>query len=504
MEEILSWVLIAFSWENLALALTGTVIGIAVGALPGFTPTMGVAVLIPLTYSLNPASGLIFLGAIYCGAMYGGSISAILVNTPGTAAAAATAMDGYAMAGKGQAHEALIEAVCASTWGGIISVFALLFMAPPLAKFAFQFGPQEKFMMALFGLTIIATLASKAIIKGLLAGIFGLSLACMGMDPISGHARLAFGNTTLMGGISMIPAVIGLFSMSQVLSVIARNNKKSEAAIGEVERKKISPWVLFRYPVTYVRSAIIGIVIGIIPGTGGDVASYVSHNVGKLLSKPKPGEPEMGQGNRQGVACCEAANNAVTGGTLIPTLTLGIPGNATTAILMGGLMIHGLTPGYSLFTTQKDITYPFIFALFIANIMMLLVGLFGARHFAKLTKTPVNILSACVMSLSVMGSYAIHGSAGDVLMMFVFGLIGYIFKVYKYDVVPIVLGLILGPIAEAGFSQAMILNGDSVWITFGSLFARPICLVFMALMAVALFVPIYGEHKREKQAAAAA
>lgn len=496
--EILSWILVAFSPENLILALVGTVIGIAVGALPGFTPTMGIAVLIPLTYGLNPTTGLIFLGAIYCGAMYGGSISAILVNTPGTAAAAATSMDGYAMTLKGRSHEALVEAAVASFWGGVLSVVALLFMAPPLARFAFRFGPQEKFMMAMFGLTIIASLSTKAIVKGLIAGLFGLALACVGMDPISGYTRFNFGSTFLVGGISLIPAVIGLFSMSQVLVMIAKNNQAADLSnVAKVGKSGVKFADLVRYPFVYLRSAMIGIVVGIIPGTGGDVASYVSHNIGKFFYKGDEYDSEFGDGAREGVACCESANNAVTGGTLIPTLTLGIPGNATTAILMGGLMIHGLTPGYALFTAQRGIIYPFIFALFIANVMMLLIGLFGAKHFAKLTRTPVNILAACVMSLSIMGSYAIHSSASDVMLMFVFGVIGYVFKIYKYNVVPIVLGLILGPIAEAGFSQAMILNGNSFMRTFGTFFTRPICIVFMLMMAAALIFPFYSERKKK-------
>ena len=483
MSEIFSYIIVAFSPINLLFALLGTVVGITVGALPGFTPTM------------DPTTALVFLGAIYCGSMFGGSISAILINTPGTSAAAATAMDGHAMTLKGQAHGALVEASVASFWGGIISVFALIFLAPPLARFAFQFGPQERFMMALFGLTIIASLSTKDVLKGLMMGGVGLVVACIGMDPMLGSARFTFHSTFLMGGITMIPAVIGLFSVSQIFSTLKDPVELADKdMIAQFREAKIYLKDLIRYPITYLRSAIIGVVVGIIPGTGGDVASYVSHNVGRAFSK----EEEFGHGAREGVACCEAANNAVTGGTLIPTLTLGVPGNATTAVLLSGLTIQGLTPGYGLFSSEKQVTYPFICALFIANLLMLLIGMFGAKHFAKVTLTPKNVLSAFVLSLSIMGTYAVRGNIKDVVVMLVFGVIGYLLKLYKYNVVPIVLGLILGPIAEQGLSQALLLNGNSLSATLLSMLTRPICIVLLVLMIASICTPFIMDARKRK------
>ena len=497
MQDILTYFLHALAPSNLLVILTGTVVGIIVGALPGFTATMGIAILIPLTYTWNASTALIFLGAIYCGSMYGGSISAILINTPGTAAAAATAMDGYAMTRHGRPHEALTEAAVASFWGGQASTVALLFFAPVMAKWAFNFGAQEKFLMAAFGLTIIASLSTKSILKGLMMGCVGLLLACVGMDPVMGRARFTFGTTYLMGGLTMIPAVIGLFSVSQVFSTLKDALKPANPEdIARYKSSRVHLKDFVRYPLTYLRSSIIGIIVGIIPGTGGDVSSYVSYNMGKLFSKERD---QFGDGAREGVACCEAANNAVTGGTLIPTLTLGVPGNATTAVLLSGLTIHGLTPGYGLFTTEKQITYPFICALFIANLMMVLIGMFGAKHFAKVTLTPKNILSAFVLSLSIMGTYAVRGNLRDVVVMLVFGVIGYILKLYKYNVVPIVLGLILGPIAEAGLSQALLLNGNSLSATLGTLFVRPICVVLMILMVISVCTPFIMEARKGKQ-----
>lgn len=499
MTEILGYIVTAFSPANLLFALVGTVVGITVGALPGFTPTMGIAVLIPLTYSMsNATTALVFLGAVYCGSMFGGSISAILINTPGTSAAAATAMDGYPMTQNGKAHNALVEASVASFWGGIFSVLALIFLAPPLARFAFQFGPQERFMMALFGLTIIASLSTKDVLKGLMMGCVGLVIACIGMDPMLGKARLTFGSTFLMGGITMIPAVIGLFSVSQIFSTMKDPIQLADKGmIAQFKAAKIYLKDLVRYPMIYLRSSLIGLIVGIIPGTGGDVASYVSHNVGKIFSK----DEDFGHGSREGVACCEAANNAVTGGTLIPTLTLGVPGNATTAVLLSGLTIQGLTPGYGLFTSEKQVTYPFICALFIANILMLIIGMFGAKHFAKVTLTPKNLLSAFVLSLSIMGTYAVRGNLKDVVVMLIFGVIGFLLKLYKYNVVPIVLGLILGPIAEAGLSQAMLLNQNSLGATIASLFTRPICIILMILMLISVCAPFIMEQRKKQTTA---
>ena len=500
MQEILSYFLAALTPLNIAVILLGTVVGIVVGALPGFTATMGIAILIPLTYTWNATTALIFLGAIYCGSMFGGSISAILINTPGTAAAAATAMDGYAMTKKGRAHEALTEAAVASFWGGQASVIALLFFAPVMARWAFSFGAQEKFLMAAFGLTIIASLSTKSILKGLMMGCLGLLIGCVGMDPVMGRARFTFGSTYLMGGITMIPAVIGLFSVSQVFGTLKDAIKPANPEdIARYKASKVSLKDFVRYPITYLRASIIGIIVGIIPGTGGDVSSYVSYNMGKMFSKERD---QFGEGSREGVACCEAANNAVTGGTLIPTLTLGIPGNATTAILLSGLTIHGLAPGYSLFTSGRNITYPFIMALFLANIAFVLIGLLGAKYFARVTLTPQNILSACVLNLSLIGCYAVRGNIKDVCTMLAFGVVGYLLKLYKFNIVPIVLGMILGSIAEQALQQGLILYKNDLGAMFATFFHRPICIVLMALMVLSVCVPFILDARKKKKAAA--
>lgn len=481
----------ATNLSNLLIAFFGTALGIAFGALPGFTAAMGVAVLIPLTFGMNPVTGLILLAAVYCGAIYGGSITAILLHTPGTPAAAATAMDGYAMTKQGRAGEALMEAVTASFWGGIISALALLFIAPSLAKAALRFGPPEYFMLAVFGLTIIVTLTSKSLIKGMISGIIGLLFGSFGMDPLLAFPRYTFGQSSLLTGISLVPALIGLFSISQVFIMIMEGNQQIvEVDTSKIKNAKPKLSDMVKYPVTYIRSSIIGTFIGMLPGAGASIAAFIGYNEGRRFSKT----PELyGTGHREAVASAEAANNGVTGGSLITVLTLGIPGNSTTAILLGGLMIQGLRPGNELFTVNAHIAYPFIIGLFIANIFMLFLGLYGAKYFANIVKAPINILIAVIFVLAVMGSFAIRNNIFDVYIMMIFGVIGYFMRIYNFDASPAVLGIILGPIAERALTQSIVLaRGGNVALF---ILSRPICLLLAALVLISLIAPFITVNK---------
>ena len=494
LDHILLGIQIALQWNNLLIAAGGVALGICVGALPGLSASMGVAVLIPVTYGMNPISGLIMLASVYCGATYGGSISAVLVNTPGTPANVATAWDGYAMTQKGQGKEALTESVVASFWGGILSAFALLFLAPPLATFSLRFGPQENALLGVFGLSIIASLASKSLLKGLLGGLIGLLIGAIGMDPQAGFPRYTFDVMNLMTGIPLVPALIGLYSISQVLTLVISRDKYivNEEALKEMKGKRSSLKDLFRHPRIYFVSGIIGIIVGIIPGAGGNIASFISYNEAKRLSKT----PELfGNGSREGIAASEAGNNGVTGGALIPMLTLGIPGNAVTAILLGGLMIQGLLPGNDLFTARAAITYPFIIGFFVANIFMLILGMFCAGQFAKVVRIPSNFLAATILILTVVGAFAINNSIVDVYIMLIFGLLGYLLKVLDFDSTPIVLGMILGPIAEKGLLQTIILQKGLV-PGIMSMFTRPVCLVLMALTVLSLLAPVFQARKK--------
>ncbi len=484
----------AITWQNLIISFLGVAMGITFGALPGFTAAMGVAVLIPITYGMNPVMGLILLASVYCGAIYGGSITAILLHTPGTPAAAATAIDGHEMTKQGRASEALIEAICASFWGGILSAFALLFIGPPLAKAALKFGPPEYFMLAVFGLTIIVTLTAKSMLKGIISGILGLIFGTVGMDPLLAYPRFTFDQSSLLTGISLVPALIGLFSISQVFIMVTEKRGIVEVDTSSIKITKPTLKDLYRYPVTYIRSAIIGTFIGMLPGAGASIAAFLGYNEGKRFSKT----PEKyGTGLREAVGAAEAANNGVTGGSLITLLTLGIPGNSVTAILLGGLMIQGLRPGNELFTANAHISYPFMIGLFIANIFMLFIGLYGSRHFAHVVKTPINILVPIIVVLGIMGSYAINNNMFDVYIMVFFGVVGYLLRIYGFNTAPVVLGIILGPIAEKGLTQSFVLaRGGSVLKLF---LTRPICLFLLVLIIISLLTPFIQEYLARKK-----
>ena len=497
-EHILMGMGVALRWNNLLISAGGVALGICVGALPGLSASMGVAVLIPVTYGMNPVSGLIMLASVYVGATYGGSISAVLINTPGTPANVATSWDGHAMTQKGEGKEALTESVVASTWGGLLSAFALLFLAPPLANFSLRFGPQENALLGVFGLSIIASLCSKSLLKGLLGGLLGLLIGTVGMDPQAGFPRYTFDVMNLMTGIPLVPALIGLYSIAQVLQLTIERSKfiVNEEALAAMKGKRSSLLDLVRHVRIYIVSGIIGIIVGIIPGAGANIASFLSYNEAKRVSKT----PELfGHGSREGIAASEAGNNGVTGGALIPMLTLGIPGNAVTAILLGGLMIQGLLPGNDLFTVKANVTYPFIMGFFMANIFMLLLGLFCAGQFAKVVRVPSNFLAATILVLTVVGSFAINNSIVDVYIMLAFGLLGYLLKVLDFDSTPIVLGMILGPIAEKGLLQTIILKKGIVPGVM-SMFSRPICLALMALTVLSLLTPAIQNWKAKKKA----
>ena len=354
MSDILYGFITALSPINLVAACVSVAIGITIGALPGLSAAMGVALLIPITFGMPASTGLIVLAGVYCGAIFGGSISAILIRTPGTPAAAATAIDGYELTLKGKAGKALGTAVIASFMGGILSSISLYLFAPTLATLALKFGPAEYFWLSIFGLTIIAGASTKSITKGLISGGLGLMISTIGMDPMLGNPRFTFGIPSLLSGIPFTASLIGLFSMSQVLMLAEKKIKSSGKMIDFDDRVLLSRAELKQILPTTLRSTIIGNLIGILPGAGASIASFLGYNEAKRFSKHKE---EFGHGSIEGIAGAEAANNAVTGGSLIPTFTLGIPGESVTAVLLGGLLIQGLQPGPDLFTIHGKITY---------------------------------------------------------------------------------------------------------------------------------------------------
>jgi len=467
----------------------GTIVGIIVGAMPGLTATMAVALLIPVTFGMPPLVGLALMGGVYSGGMYGGAISSILLSTPGTPAAAATAFDGYPMTKQGKGGTALTVATWASFWGGIFSTVALLLMAPALAKFSLRFGPPEYFVLAIMGLSSIVTLTKGSMVKGLMSGFLGLVLATIGMDPISGYMRFTFNVVDLYDGIPFMPALIGLFSVSQILDLTAETHIVEDLSdtIASIKRSKLPKGL----GPTITKGSIIGTIVGMLPGAGATIAAFISYNFAKQSSKDSD---TFGKGNPKGVAASESANNGCVGGSLIPLLTLGIPGNSVAAALMGGLLIQGLIPGPELFSKYGAMTYGFILSLFLANIIFLVLGLYLAPYFAKVTSTPNALLIPGIAILSVIGSYAINNNMFDVWLMIGFGICGYFLEKGGFSTGALVLGLILGPIAELGFGQSLIMAAGSPMIFF----ERPLCILLWVITLLLMIPAFAGNFKKAK------
>jgi putative tricarboxylic transport membrane protein len=470
-------------WDVLFILFLGVAVGVAIGALPGLTATMGVALLLPVTFGMNPVTGILLLCGVYFGGIYGGSITAILINTPGTPSAAATVLDGYPMGQKGFAHKALTIACLASVIGGILSVLLLIFVAPPVAKVALKFSAPETFGLALFGLSIIASIAAQSLVKGLISGFVGLLVASIGLDPVGGFARFNFGTEQLMGGINFIPVMIGLFAASEAFKQMELLFIKSEG-IMQIDKAKKLTWSEFKSLIPNIlRSTSIGAFIGAVPGAGGDIAAFVAYNEAKRWSKHPE---EFGKGAMQGVAAPESANNGSTGGAMIPLLTLGIPGDAVTAVMLGAFIVQGLQPGPMLFVQKGDIVYTLFVGMILANLIILLYGTLGIRFFVKVLLIPKAVLTPLILVLCVVGAYSMGNDMFDVWSMFVAGVIGYFMQRYGFPASPIILALILGPMMEANFRRALVMSGGdySVFIT------RPIAASFIALAVISLLTPI--------------
>ncbi|MBN8410639.1 tripartite tricarboxylate transporter permease [Halomonas litopenaei] len=464
---------------NVSLILGGTLLGLFVGAMPGLSATMALALLLPLTFTMDPATGLSMLASLYVGASYGGSIAAILLRTPGTPSAAATVLDGFPLSQQGQAGKALGISLFASFLGGLMSGVALLTAAPLLGVLVLKFGPVELFAIAVLGITIIGSLSQGSIVSGLLSGVMGLLLSTVGMDLITGTPRMTFGNINLFSGIEFTVALIGLFSIPQALILLenAHDNDKVASKITDRlvprfrELRQLMPNIL--------RSGGIGIVTGLIPGTGGDTASWFAYNEAKRFAKDKS---RFGKGDIAGVAAPESANNAVVGGALIPTIALGIPGSSSTAILLGALMVQGILPGPNLLTDYGDVTYTLIWAVILANVGLLAVGLAFTRVCVGVTKVPDSFVACAIITLCVIGAFAINNSLFEVGLMLGFGLFGYWMNKAGISPAPMVIGLILGPVMETSFQQSMLIGQNSPVIFLNS----PIAMVLLGIAVLSI------------------
>lgn len=478
MIELLNGLAIVFQPATFLLMVVGVVGGIIVGALPGITSSMGIILLLPFTYRLDPKTALVMLAGMYCGSMYGGSISAILLRTPGTPSASATVLDGYPLTQQGKAGKALGIATVASFAGGLFSSVCLILIAPQLAKIALKFGPAEYFSLCIFGLTIMAGASGKNVVKGLLAGWFGLLISTVGIDSVVGHCRFTFGNVNLMSGFALLPVLIGVFAMSQVLYEIEPKTARSEI-IKQLD-DTLPTWADIKtVSVAILIGAVIGTIIGVIPGTGGAIACFLAYNEVRRWSKNKD---LFGNGALEGVAAPESANNAVTGGALVPLLTLGIPGDVVTAVMLGALMLIGVQPGPLLFTEHAEVAYTLLAGMLIIQFVMLILGLSFSKISPQILKVPSKILMPIILVLCVVGSYTLQNSLYDVSVALAFGIIGYFMKKHNYPAAPLVLGVILGPMAEDHLNRALLIARND-WTV---LLKRPISLLFLCLAVLSV------------------
>ena len=478
-----------FTLENILWINIGVFIGSVFAAIPGLSVILCVILFLPVTYSMTAIPGMMFLLGIYCAGGYGGSVSAILINTPGTPHAAATMLDGHPLSEQGRTKAALKIALYASTFGGIFSALMLLFLGPQVARVAAQLGTAEYFMVCVFGLTIIAGVSGKSMIKGLISACLGLLISCVGSDPMTSYDRFTFGISRLYLGLDLAVCLIGLFALVEIMSKAEKRldrlnldttQIKDDGVITKEEYKRMARPVLL--------SSIIGVMVGIIPGTGASEASWFSYNTAKNMSKHPE---EFGHGSVEGIAAAESANNAVTGATLIPLLTLGIPGDGTVAIMLSALMINGLNPGLSLFTTQGNIMYAIMLGLILVNIFMLLQGKFLTTLFAKVVSIPQEILTPIIVIFCFAGAYSVNENFFDVGVALIFAMLAWILRKLELPPVPILLGLVLGSMTETNFRRALLISNGSPKIFFSSVY----CIIFLVLILLAVGAIVRGKMK---------
>jgi putative tricarboxylic transport membrane protein len=466
------------------MAIAGVMVGMLIGALPGVGPPSGVAMLLPLTFGMDPTSGIIMLAALYAGTMYGGTITSVLINTPGESASVVTCLDGYQMALQGRAGPALGIAAFGSFIAGTVGVVLLMLVSPLLARWALSFGPPETFALMLLGLTTVTMLAGDDPLKGYISMVLGLMLAMVGFDIISGDARYGMGIPEMMDGVDFLPVAIGLFGLGEVLAD-AEQVGKPPVAKGRYGLRDVMPsaadWVRSRWAI--VRGTVLGFAVGMLPGAGPTVASFLSYTVEKKVSRMPE---EFGHGAIEGVAGPESANNAAATAAMVPMLTLGIPGSATTAIMLGGLMMWGLRPGPMLFEKNPQFVWGLIASQYIANVMLLILSTAFIPLFVRALRVPYGILMPLIVIFCVTGAYSLKNSVWDVGQMLVFGVVGYLMKKLGYSPAALVLALVLGPMAERALRQSLIISDAGM----GIFFMRPISAVLMVLALTAIAVPM--------------
>ncbi len=474
---------VAFQPLNLVFCFLGVLIGTLVGVLPGLGPVAAISLLLPATFRAPPVASIIMLSGIYYGAMYGGSTTSILVNIPGEAASVVTCFDGYQMARKGRAGPALGIAAFGSFIAGTLGVVGLAFFAPPLAAVALKFGPPEYFSLMVLGLTVLTFLAGGSMLKSLMMACVGVMVGNIGLDLITAQPRFTFGLSILLDGVGLVPLVMGLFGVSEVLLNV--EEKLSQRDVFKTALKGLLPtlrdWKESIWAI--IRGSVLGFFLGILPGGGAVISSFVSYGVEKKFSKHPQ---EFGKGAIAGVAGPESANNAATAGAFIPLLTLGLPSNAVMAILLGALMIYNMPPGPRLITSHPDLFWGAITSMYIGNAMLLILNLPLIGLWVKILKIPYPVLFPLILLFCLIGAYSLNNNPAEIGLMLFFGVLGYLMKKFKYDGAPLVLAMVLGPLMDQSLRQSLLMSGGSGMIFF----TRPICLAIFAIVAVVLLLPV--------------
>ena len=488
--ENLAYMLIPFQEPELFLMIAvGVFFGVYIGAIPGLSSTMAISLLVSFTFGWSTNAALAIMLGIHCGVVYGGSRSAILLNIPGAPAAVATGFDGYPLAKKGMAGQALGITCIASVIGGYLGTIALAIGAPLISNIALKCAPRDYLLLAFMGLMLVGSLGTKSITRGIISAVIGVTIGMVGMDPISGQGRYTFGNVYLMAGIDYVPAMLGLFGVSEVLEQLM--DRDLPAIKQKLDRIIPSVSTVVKHMPLILRSSVIGVLVGAMPGAGGDISALIAYDQAKRTTKNP--EVPFGEGAIEGIIAPETANNATIGGVFIPMLTLGIPGDAVSAVMIGALTIHGLKPGPMLMSDTPHLFYLMVMALLIANFFLIIFGLTGIRIFAKLVEIPKGILFPIIVILTVVGSYAINNSLYDIFWMIGFGILGYFLKRFDYPTAPAVLGIILAELIETNFRRAIIIEGTipSLLLSFVT---NPISLVLL-LIIVIMFVTQSQKYK---------
>ena len=476
-----------FTFQNILIVLVGVLIGAVVGAIPGMSTPMGVALALPFTFTMEPVTGILLLLGVYKGGLYGGSITAILIKAPGTPAASCTVLDGYPLTQKGQARKALDMALYASCFADFVSNMSLILLAGMLASLALKFGPPEFFTLILFSLTIIAGVSGDNLIKGTASACLGLMFAVIGLDMVYGTNRFLFGNWNLMGGLSFIPVLIGLFALPEIIRFFANGavDRVKSAAMrgggaGLADFKRCFKSIL--------RGSLIGVGLGAIPGIGGAPSAFLSYSEARRTSKNRD---NFGKGELEGVAAAEAGNNGVAGATMIPLLALGVPGDVITAVILGAFMIHGLRPGPLLFVENISLIYALFIGIMLSSLYLFIVGKFTIRLISRIAEVPNRILYPIVLLLCLFGTFAINNNLFDVLVMLLMGCVGYVMMLSRFPAPPFLIAFILGPLLEDNFRQSLILSDGGM----GILFRSPICIMFWTLTLLSAVFLVKSRRK---------